>query len=146
MTGWMHAAALLTALALPTSGAAQTTPIDVRIDVSGVRSDRGRILVALHDERWGFPSRWDRAVASASAPASPGMVSMTLRVSRAGRFALIVVHDEDGDGRMNKNAVGLPREGYATGRNAATLEFPFFEAAQLDWTAGSRAGVKLVYP
>jgi uncharacterized protein (DUF2141 family) len=146
MTAWMRAAAVLMSLALALPGAAQTGPIDVRIDVSGVRSDRGRILVALHEDRWDFPSRWDRALASASAPAVSGSVGLTLRVPRAGRFALIVVHDEDGDGRMKKSAVGLPREGYATGRNAAALEFPFFEAAQRDWTAGSRVAVTLVYP
>jgi len=42
--------------------------------------------------------------------------------------------------------VGLPREGYATGRNATELEFPFFEPALRDWTLGTCVRVRVLYP
>jgi uncharacterized protein (DUF2141 family) len=138
--------ALLLALSLTTATQALAEPIDVQVEVSGLRAAGGRVLVALHDDRWAFPSRWDRAVASATVPAAEGTVTAALRVPRPGRFALIVVHDEDGDGRMSKNALGLPREGYATGRNASELQYPFFEPALRDWKAGTRVSVRLLYP
>jgi uncharacterized protein (DUF2141 family) len=120
--------------------------VDVTVEVSGVRSERGRLLIALHDTRSAFPSRWERAVVSAAHPAAPGTAAVGLRLPRPGRFALIVVHDEDGDGRMTKNAIGLPREGYATGRTVQNLELPRFERAQLDWGAGTHVQVRLLYP
>jgi len=138
--------ALAIALAAVAAIPARAEPIDVLVEVSGLRSATGRVLVALHDDRWAFPSRWERAVASASAAAAKGTATIALRLPRPGRFALIVVHDEDGDGRMKKNALGLPRVGYATGRSAQALEFPSFEPAQLDWTAGTRVSVRLLYP
>jgi uncharacterized protein (DUF2141 family) len=125
---------------------AQANPIEVVVEVSGLRSAKGQVLVALHDNRWAFPSRWERAVASTSIAAQEGMVTATLRLPRAGRFALIVVHDEDADGSMQKSALGLPREGYATGRNATELEFPFFEPALRDWSMGTRVSVRVLYP
>jgi uncharacterized protein (DUF2141 family) len=137
---------LLLGLSVVTSMAARAEPFDVQIEVSGLRAATGRIRVALHDDRWAFPSRWEGAVASTSIAAKEGIVTATLRLPRAGRFALIVVHDEDADGRMKKNALGLPREGYATGRNATELEFPFFEPALRDWTIGSRVSVRVLYP
>jgi uncharacterized protein (DUF2141 family) len=128
------------------AGTAFAAPIEVTVEVAGLRAAKGRVLVALHDDRWAFPSRWEQAVVSTSIPAAEGTVTAVLRLPRPGRFALIVVHDEDGDGRMKKNALGLPREGYATGRNASELEFPFFEPALRDWTAGTRYGVRVLYP
>ena len=146
MTRFMLVAALLASLSAAGSTAAQSAPVEVRVDVEGVRSDSGRVLVALHDNRWDFPSRWQRAVAMASESARAGSLSLTLRLPRPGRYALVAVHDEDGDGVMKKSALGLPREGFATGRNAESLEFPFFDAALLDWAAGTRARVRILYP
>ncbi|MFN0160778.1 MAG: DUF2141 domain-containing protein [Burkholderiales bacterium] len=116
------------------------------IEISGLRSATGRVLVALHEDRWAFPSRWDKAVAMTNVAAAAGTTVVPLRLPRPGRFALIVVHDEDGDGRMKKNVLGLPREGYATGRNAQALEFPYFEPALRDWQPGTQVSVRLLYP
>lgn len=138
--------ALLLSLACATPGPALAEPIEVAVEVSGLRAAKGRVLLAFHDDRWAFPSRWERAVASTSVAAQEGTVTATLRLPRPGRFALIVVHDEDGDGRMKKSALGLPREGYATSRNASELEFPFFEPALRDWTLGTRMDVRVLYP
>ncbi len=138
--------ALLLSLACVMPGPALAEPIDVAVEVSGLKVAKGRVLLALHDDRWTFPSRWEQAVTSTSILAQEGTVTATLRLPRPGRFALIVVHDEDGDGRMKKSPLGLPREGYATGRNATELEFPFFEPALRDWTLGTRVGVRVLYP
>lgn len=138
--------ALPLSLACVTPMSALAEPIDVAVEVSGLRAAKGRVLVALHDDRWAFPSRWERAVTSTSIPAQEGTVTATLRLPRPGRFALIVVHDENADGRMTKSALGLPREGYATGRNASELEFPLFEPALRDWTLGTRVAVRVLYP
>lgn len=139
-------AVLLLSMAARTSTWAQAEPIEVTLEVLAVRSDRGHVLAAVHDDRWSFPSRWERALASATRPATPGAMNLTLRLPRPGRYALIVVHDEDNDGRMKKNLLGLPQEGYATGRNAASLEFPFFDTAQVDFAAGTRTAIRLLYP
>lgn len=148
MMRFCRAVAITVALALAAASAvpANAEPIDVEVEVAGLRSAEGRVLVALHDDRRSFPSRWDRAVVSASVVATQGTTTIPLRLPRPGRFALIVVHDEDGNGRMKKSFLGLPREGYVTGRNAQSLEFPLFEPALRDWAAGTRVSVQLLYP
>jgi uncharacterized protein (DUF2141 family) len=35
-----------------------------------------------------------------------------------GKYAIAALHDEDGDGEMDKNFLGLPLEGYAASRDA----------------------------
>lgn len=137
-------AVMCLAAAWPALG--QPTPIKISVEIAGVRSTKGQVLVALHTDRWDFPTRWDKAVARAALPAAFGSVTALLEVPAAGRYALIVVHDEDRDGRMTKNAFGLPREGYATGRNATSLEFPYFESALVDLAAGTGVTLRLLYP
>ena len=126
--------------------AAAAQPIETELIVSGLRSTQGRLLVAAHADRSSFPSQWDRATTLLSLPVVAPAMTVTLKLPAPGRYALIVLHDEDGDGRMSKNLVGLPREGYTTGNNPATLEFPRFDRAQLDLRGPGRIALQLRYP
>ncbi len=131
-------------LALP--GKALSQPLEVQVQVSGVRNSQGRVRLAAHAVRDTFPSQWDRAAALAEAPASQPAVTLSLKLPAPGRYALIVVHDEDGDGRMSKNVIGLPKEGYATGDNPASLGFPRFERSLVDLKEPRRLELRLLYP
>jgi uncharacterized protein (DUF2141 family) len=138
------ACVLLTALGAAWPAAAAET-IDAELQISGLRSARGRVLVAAHAERSSFPSQWGRATAMLSVPAA-AVVTVSLKLPGPGRYALIVVHDEDGDGRMSKNLIGLPKEGYTTGNNPQALEFPRFERSQVEFRESRRVELQLLYP
>ena len=132
------------ALALVCStGLLRAEPIEVQIQLSGLRNAQGRVLLAAHATRDSFPSQWDKAAAKLDVPAQP---TLTLKLPASGRYALIVVHDEDSDGQMSKNLIGLPREGYITGNNPKSLEFPRFDRSLVDLKDGGRVGLRLLYP
>jgi uncharacterized protein (DUF2141 family) len=126
--------------------AAHAEAINVEIEIQGLRSAKGGVLVAAHATRDTFPGNWSGATAFAKVSAAPGSVQASLRLPAPGRYALIVVHDEDGNGIMTKNFIGLPTEGYVTGRNADSLEFPLFERSRRDLVNGQRLALKLLYP
>lgn len=67
-----------------------------------------------------------------------------------GRYAIIVVHDEDDDGRMSKGALGVPTEGYGFGNDARGflgLSAPFLNAAAITiGNANVSTAVTLIYP
>jgi len=101
--------------------------------------------VAAHATRDSFPIQWDKAAARLEVAA--GAPTLTLKLPAPGRYALIVVHDEDGDGQMSKNFVGLPREGYVTGDNPKSLEFPLrFERSLVDRKDAGRVDLRLLCP
>lgn len=94
-------------LASPAKAGASITVL-----VTGLRSTTGQIVVALHATSASFPSRFAGAFSVHRAPAIAPETTLRLPAPPPGRYALIAVHDEDGDGAMSKNFLGLPREGY----------------------------------
>jgi uncharacterized protein (DUF2141 family) len=85
--------------------------------VTGARNDRGLIRVALFAGPEGFPGHDEHALGRAVTPASTGPVTLVFRDVPPGEYAAAVLHDEDGNGRMRSNWLGMPREGYGTSNN-----------------------------
>ena len=113
---------------------------DVRVTVTGVRNDHGRVLVALC-ERADFlqPScPW-----SGSAPAGVGTVTVVITGVPAGIYAAQAFHDEDNNGKLERSFLGLPREGLGFSRDAP-MHFgpPRFDAASFPVTAAG-ASIRL---
>lgn len=138
--------ALLALALLCAMGMARAQPIEVQLQLSGLRNAQGRVLVAAHATRDSFPSQWDKATARLDVAASAPTLTLTLKLPAPGRYALIVVHDEDGDGQMSKNLIGLPREGYVTGHNPKSLESPRFERSLVELRDADRVELRLLYP
>lgn len=101
--------ALLTAAALPAHAA------DLSIRVDGVAGDQGQILVAVFDSAEHFPVKPLRAVA---VPAHADSVQVQLTGLPAGDYAFVVYHDANGNGKLDRNAMGMPTEDYAFSNNA----------------------------
>jgi uncharacterized protein (DUF2141 family) len=144
-----HTRLLLAALALALlciTGHLRAQPIEVQVELTGLRNAQGRVLVAAHGTRDSFPSQWDKAAAKLDVPAGGPTLTLTLKLPAPGRYALMVLHDEDGDGQMSKNFVGLPREGFITGNNPKSLEFPRFDRSLVELKDAGRVELRLLYP
>ncbi len=98
---------------------------ELAIDVTGIRSGDGRVLLALHQERAdiGFPD--DRgAMAGVWMNAVPGTFSLVFPDLAKGRYAVSVMHDENGDGLLDANLLGVPTEGYGFSNDASGFMGP----------------------
>lgn len=82
----------------------------LEVVVKGLRGTRGMVRGALFASATGFPNEHERALCRAEAPARDGAV-LVFENLPAGEYALAVLHDEDGDGRMARNGFGIPRDG-----------------------------------
>ena len=102
-------------------GAAQAAELTVA--VSGVNSGNGRVFVALHRVKAGvkFPDQ-KGAVAGAWRMAGKGGFSITFTGLAPGRYAVNGFHDDNGNGDLDTNLLGIPTEGYGFG-NGATGTF-----------------------
>lgn len=87
---------------------------NLTLDVTGLRSETGRVLITLFCHRAG--SAPPAVVARRSLPASAkGVVAVFERFPRR-RYAVAVVHDEDGDGELDgQGLAGGPSEGFSKG-------------------------------
>ncbi len=113
-------------LALAAAGSAEAGPL--RVEVEGVRSAAGSVLVALCSEEAFLRAGCERA---SSAPARPGVTAVWLQDVPAGVFAIQAVHDENGNRRLDRTVLGLPREGMGFSRDGPMRSGPprFAEAA-----------------
>jgi uncharacterized protein (DUF2141 family) len=117
---------LLAAAVLMLAGhAARAASVDV--SVTGVRNDHGVIVVAVC-ERASFLQ--PHCPWQAKAMAMAGTVHVHVPNVPPGTYAAQAFHDEDGNGRLERSFLGLPKEGMGFS-NGAPMHFgpPRFEAA-----------------
>jgi uncharacterized protein (DUF2141 family) len=78
--------------------------------------------------------------------AKKGLNSITLQNISDGRYALAIFHDENGDGKMNKNMLGIPKEGYGVSNNVKNLmSAPTFKEAAFTHNRDSELTIQLNY-
>jgi uncharacterized protein (DUF2141 family) len=105
--------------------------------VRGLRNDRGVVGGGIYADR----SVWTRdggQVAVCHAPIRSGVARCVIHAPGPGTYAFAYLHDEDEDGHMDTDALGLPQEGYGFGNDAhGTLGPPSFESASYVLGAGA---------
>jgi uncharacterized protein (DUF2141 family) len=125
---------------------------ELRITVEGIRSPHGTILIGLYDsletftraielsDKDGFlndPSRFAAVALKANAAMKSAVVLTNLD---PGPYAIILFHDENGNGKLDKNALGVPTEPYGFSNNVlGFLGPPAYEKAVMQVTASDKA-------
>jgi uncharacterized protein (DUF2141 family) len=87
------------------------------VEVNGLRNDKGEVLISLFKGKDGFPGKADKAVQKAKATISGQKAVITFSNVPPGEYALSLMHDEDRDGKLATNMLGIPKEGYAASNN-----------------------------
>ena len=85
----------------------------VRVEAAGLRSTNGLVRVALFDAAEGFPENIVKARFSATLPITDACARVVFPRVPTGVWAVAVLHDENGNGLMDRGFHGLPREGFA---------------------------------
>lgn len=115
--------------------AAATPPVpsaEVTVVVTGLRNVKGLVLACLTAQPKAFPDcRKDPAARTAIVPAGPA-VRISFAAVPAGRYAISLIHDENGNHKMDM-ALVMPKEGYGFSRDApVTMGPPKFDKAAFD--------------
>jgi uncharacterized protein (DUF2141 family) len=134
------------ALALKPGGLAQAqqSPENlIHVEISGLRSDKGQVLCALYSSADGFPKKGDKAAAHARSPISNGHAVCEFPSVTVGTYAVSAFHDENSNGKLDTNFVGIPRDGVGASNNAkGHFGPPKFDAAAFRFS-GSRLELKI---
>jgi len=100
----------------------QTTPapaLGIRVSIGRLRSDKGQVVCALFSSAAAFPKNPDKAVATTKSNISHGQAVCEFSGVDPGRYAISVFHDENSNGKLDRNFMGIPREGVGASNNAA---------------------------
>lgn len=126
-------ASLLSAVQAAPLLSAQSNATDtLTVRVTGERNTKGKIIVYLFRNPQGFPTDTSKIIRQQSAPIDPS--TMTARVAfkdlPPGTFAVTVLHDENDNGKMDTNFLGIPTEGYGASNDPNKMRAPTFEEAK----------------
>ena len=99
------------------------------IEVGGLRNNKGAIIVGIYDSSESFP-KVGQAVRRVELVLSDTKPVTEVDNIPEGQYAVALLHDENQDGKLNKNLFGIPKEGYGFSNNAkAKLGPPSFKDA-----------------
>jgi uncharacterized protein (DUF2141 family) len=120
------------------------TPASLDVTVTGIKHTRGTLLTCVWTEKSGFPTCQKSATAIKQKMAITG-ASMRVRFANlpAGSYAVSVHHDEDGDGKLKTNFIGMPKEGVGVSNNPGGI--PSFAKAQIQVGATSAITINMRY-
>lgn len=108
---------LLWTLALPATSKADQPPSgSIEVQIDNVRSCNGSVGVALFNTKKGFPDKNTQALEGRSVPAENRCVVVFDNIPY-GTYAVSIMHDENGNGKMDKGFFGIPKEGFGSSNN-----------------------------
>lgn len=83
----------------------------IRARIDGIRNNQGRILARLYRGGEGFPSDGGRAYRERAFEIQDRKCTVRFDDIPYGHYALWICHDEDRDGELQTNFIGMPKEG-----------------------------------
>ena len=130
---------LLLMFLVSTVGSAQPSQPGIHVEILGIRNSIGAVACALFEAPEGFPTGYLRFATN--------IMMVKVRATKAtcdfadiapGTYALAVIHDENRDGELATNWMGMPQEGYGFSNDAkGSLGAPSFEAASFSYNGQS---------
>ena len=80
---------------------------DAEIVVTGIKEKSGTIVISIHDSAESFRKRLPYRTVELPADGEKAVYHISLK---AGDYAFCVYHDDNSDGKLNTNAIGIPKE------------------------------------
>jgi uncharacterized protein (DUF2141 family) len=123
--------ATLMLVGLPAAIFAQSACPGIHVKILGIRNSAGTVACALFEGPEGFPTEFLRSATNIM------LIKVRDKQARCdfedippGSYALAVIHDENMNGKLDTNWLGIPIEGYGFSSGAkASTGAPSFNAA-----------------
>ncbi len=112
--------------ALPAAGALAA---DLSIRIDGIRAQAGQLQIALVDSEAGWDNRAKPVRAVRQAPEGKSL-QIVFEDLAPGDYAVMVMHDENGNGKLDTNLIGIPVEGYGFSNNPRVMRKPTWDEAR----------------
>lgn len=102
---------------------------DITITIDNVQSNHGKVLLALHTADTFMKGD---GIQGKAITIEDGKVATTFKNVSPGTYAILVLHDENENNRMDYESSGMPKEAYAMSNNPILYGPPRFEDAKFE--------------
>ena len=118
--------ALLSIAALAPAQAA-----DLTVTLHDVRAKTGVVKVAVVDSAAGWNGQAG-PVRADGAPPTGDTATFVFKDLAPGAYAVLVTHDENGNGKLDSNMIGMPVEAYGFSNNPNVMRKPTWDEARFE--------------
>lgn len=115
---------------------------ELTVVLHGVRAQAGTISVSVVDSQEAWDGKAKRVQGEKAAP-NGDVARFTFKDLKPGAYAVMIVHDENGNGQLDTNFIGMPTEGYGFSNNPRVMRKPTWDEARFDLQADQAIDVNL---
>src|SRR5258708_2936742 len=90
----------------------------ITFEVVGLRNNNGIVGCSLFNSADGFPDKTDKAIKLANGKIADGRAICEFSNVAPGDYAISAFHDENSNGKLEKNFIGMPKEGVGASNDA----------------------------
>ncbi|WP_299213359.1 DUF2141 domain-containing protein [uncultured Aquimarina sp.] len=83
---------------------------NIQVNVNGIDSKKGQIVFMLFNTDEGFPKEVNKAYKKGYVKQFSKSTSYTFENVPHGTYAVVIFHDENNDGEIESNFIGMPKE------------------------------------
>jgi uncharacterized protein (DUF2141 family) len=130
-----HSLRILLALGVTYGVAHAQSACELIVDIDGFRNTRGVAGGAIFQSTDGWPEASERAFQLAHSPIEDTHAILHFTGLAPGKYAVVVIHDENSNKRLDRNLFRVPKEGFGFANNPhVTFSPPSFDAAAIQVT------------
>ena len=133
---------LLSFTALVASGYLYAQTGQLTVKITGAEQDKGKVFIALSPNEDNYKDN-DNAFIEAQADVVDGNSSYTFKNLKNGFYAVKVFHDENENGELDTNFIGIPKEPVGFSNNPKLRGMPSFDKVRIEVQGNKNIVVKL---
>jgi len=115
---------------------------DLTISITGLSEPTGMVHWALFDTATAFDGKGSPVMAARSRVTGDALTT-TVHDLPDGRYAVRLFHDSNGNGELDRNMLGIPREGYGFSNDAGARGPASFDEAAINVDGDARIEVRV---
>jgi uncharacterized protein (DUF2141 family) len=89
----------------------------LKVIFENLSSFKGKLHYILFDQREGFPNEEDKGIKQGTISAMDAKEGLLIDGLQEGTYALSVFHDENSNGKLDTNFLGIPKEDFGFSNN-----------------------------
>jgi uncharacterized protein (DUF2141 family) len=109
----------------------ESNGIDITVQINNIKNDNGFVILGLHNQET-FTNTETPALKRIQGKIKDGKIEVVFKSVPKGDYAIMVVHDENANNRMDFELNGMPKEAYGMSNNNMSFGPPMFEDAKFN--------------
>lgn len=89
----------------------------ITVHIKDLKNNVGMLGVSLYNSKKGFPAKYEQAYANQLKKITGTSETVVFENIPFGNYAVSVTHDENSNGKLEKNFIGMPKEGVGVSNN-----------------------------